>query len=262
MMQQQIQVSPAPLVVPEKRWIVHPNTGKLWSPPQPTSFVYNPSAAASLLRTHTFVDRDGEFERHWNKMSLNIFNSPSRRKGRTFEQVKNSCHAVVLEFALCDLIPEFSLGTFGDNAYDVIHLDGTKIDVKRQKVGYLEFVPENWRHLYEHIDQVDLVLTGDYKRVSEDTWEIEYKQCLKASTIFNCRRLWEEDFTPVPGEMWRVMSRLSKSSIYEKKHANGVFFYDHRDNDRTVYVTDMVGRDYDKKDVEEYDPEDFVDNQL
>lgn len=160
---------------------------------------------------------------HIDQMATEIHNCPVRNRGRTFEQVYKSTRAgVILEFALerqgasKNQLP-FDSANRESYAYDVLW-NGLKTEVKRKRflnddrtMYYSWDDPSYVKTFLRNTDLVDQLIVGDFKEVSENTYEVDWMLSSKIGKNFK---------------------QYIKKSMYNQ----GQMYYNHKQDPNCTYL--------------------------
>lgn len=147
----------------------------------------------------------------------NIYNSSTRRHGRTREQIYKSCQYLSLEYGLAYALR----GKVNDPSesgiyhYDVTS-NGLNFEVKRQSPGttWFSYKRENIKYFLDHVHDIDYLVAA-YMTELEDSYSIMFSLLIDAKTF----------------------DRYYKRSIYP----NGSDYYDHHKAIQNNHCINLLG---------------------
>ena len=145
-----------------------------------------------------------------------------RSRDRSEQRLMAAFENVVLEYALADAL-DLELLSYRRHAADLRDNElGVRIDVKRQRGQYFDRLPEHFSSLWDNVDNIDLIVTGDYKLI-DGVFQCRFKQAFTCSSLFN--------LSASAGDTWSP-SGLLRLSVHDdpplRKRTNNVHYYDHR----------------------------------
>lgn len=174
----------------------------------------------------------------------NIYASPTKRKGRTYQQVANHCKWMILEPIFARINGLTWIGDLGDpDAWSREHWDcqdpetGEGIDIKKiDEWGFLTVRPKNIEHTYKNLDKIRWLVAGEMIRLEGRTYRAKFHLTVDAHEAFS-KTPWNPRRPSYP----REAGYLDRKYWYTSRNNDARWFFDHRLED-----SKLISRRYDQ----------------